>query len=99
MILYFLNIYTLLLFIVGNTDYGNEEFESRRIVITNLEKYEKYCAKVRGGTIVDVGPFSEEVCVYTDQDGTSALILFYNILAIRNQVLGYGKKIINFRAE
>ena len=58
----------------GNTDYGNDEFESRRIVITSLEKYEKYCAKVRGGTIVDVGPYSDEVCVYTDQDGMFLLL-------------------------
>ena len=55
-------------------EYGDVDlFASRRFVFRNLGKYEKYCAKIRGGTIFDVGPFSDELCVYTDQDGESRL--------------------------
>ena len=53
-----------------NNEYGADaNFTARRFVFRNLGKFEKYCGMVRGGTKVDVGPFSEKVCVYTDQDG------------------------------
>ena len=46
-------------------------FLSKKLLFQDLEKFENYCGKVRGGTVKGVGPFSEEVCVFTNHDGNN----------------------------